>query len=496
MTMEWMLSATVLLLAVMLIRCLLGQKLGARLRYGLWLLVLARLLLPFSIGHSAVSPANFANRAARSQTAITTAVSESEAQLSGNAPHSEGDLSISQAPSWEAVDPAPDSVNPTTEPASPAAVQVTISWKGIWMAGMAVATLWFLFCNALFFLRLRRSRRLLGHSGRTAIYEADAPSPCLFGLLRPGIYLTPEAQADPVIRSHVLLHEKTHLRHGDPLWAFLRTICLILWWFHPLVWVAAWLSRKDCELYCDDAVIRQMGETQRIPYGRTLLMLAAQKQPVTAFCTVTTLSRSGRQLKARITAIARRVRPRVWAMILAALLALLAMGCAFAGAAESTESDAISTTQPTNQDTSREDVSDPTTDTDSDAPGDTVDPFTDADLVSPIGAMGTSLEEAQAQVSVLEFQSSEDNTQIFVCGDWTYFFRMDPTEGGYWLSGWTASGTESILDFQGAHTLTEFLDRLGVTVSDEPQLDVQLYGQKGEPLSGFISSIRKTGPIL
>ena len=129
-------------------------------------------------------------------------------------------------------------------------------------------------------------------------------------------------------------HEKTHLRHGDHLWAFFRTACLVLWWFHPLVWAAAIVSRRDGELCCDEAVLRAVGPERGADYGRTLLTLAAEKsRPAAASCIAATLDGGGRQLKARIRAIARRAKPRKWAVVLAALLAAAAVGCAFSGAA-------------------------------------------------------------------------------------------------------------------------------------------------------------------
>ena len=39
------------------------------------------------------------------------------------------------------------------------------------------------------------------------------------------------------------------------------------------VWIAAIVSRRDCELACDEGALRQLGESERIPYGQTLLRL-------------------------------------------------------------------------------------------------------------------------------------------------------------------------------------------------------------------------------
>ena len=55
MNVEWFVSGTILLVLVLVVRALLGRKLGAGLRYGLWLLVLVRLLVPVSLGSSVLS---------------------------------------------------------------------------------------------------------------------------------------------------------------------------------------------------------------------------------------------------------------------------------------------------------------------------------------------------------------------------------------------------------------------------------------------------------
>ena len=45
---EWVVSAAVLILVVLLLRAALGKHIGAGMRYGLWAVVLVRLLMPVS----------------------------------------------------------------------------------------------------------------------------------------------------------------------------------------------------------------------------------------------------------------------------------------------------------------------------------------------------------------------------------------------------------------------------------------------------------------
>lgn len=75
--------------------------------------------------------------------------------------------------------------------------------------------------------------------------------------------------------SHVLLHELAHVRRGD-LWvdAVCRWIQL-LYWFHPLVWLAAARVRALRELCCDATVAGVLRE-RTADYRDTLMAYAAR----------------------------------------------------------------------------------------------------------------------------------------------------------------------------------------------------------------------------
>ncbi len=337
MTARWIFSATAFVAAVLLVRALLGRRLGARLRYGLWLLVLARLLLPGTVGSSAWSPANLARPLEGDMVLFGPVVTGLPGDM-GVYEGPDGGLLDANSAGWT----APDGDGTVTR--FLLALEAPGRLRSIWLGGMAVTTAWFLLCNLLFWRRLRRTRTAL----EAGVYLADVPAPCAFGLVRPAVYVTRAAAADPARLDYVLRHERAHLRQGDHVWALLRTAAVVLWWFHPLVWVAARLSRLDGELCCDDAVLRQLPEEARTAYGQTLLDLARGDVGTTAFCAASTLSRRGRQLRRRLLAVAGRLRPRRWAMVLAAVLLAGATLCAFAGPAEVPEAPAdVAAEEPT-----------------------------------------------------------------------------------------------------------------------------------------------------
>ena len=86
-----------------------------------------------------------------------------------------------------------------------------------------------------------------------------------------GIDGLPKSELD-----HILLHELTHIKHGDTMTNYLLCVIQILFWCNPLVWLALRQIRRDREAYCDWDVMNEMTcEKERIAYGQTILRFAA-----------------------------------------------------------------------------------------------------------------------------------------------------------------------------------------------------------------------------
>ena len=159
------------------------------------------------------------------------------------------------------------------------------------------------------------------------LVEEGLVSPCLFGLFRPAVYLTPAAMERGAGLRHVLAHEETHGRHWDPLWSLLRSVCLAVYWFDPLVWWAAAAAREDCELACDESALRRLGEAERIPYGQTLLrLIPLQRSAGHVMLTATTMTSDKKRMKERIMRISENRKMK--AAALCAALAVTAAVCA------------------------------------------------------------------------------------------------------------------------------------------------------------------------
>ena len=332
---EWAVTSSVLILAVLLLRQCLKGKVSLRLQYGLWALVLLRLLIPVSFGSTAVSVLNAVERV--EDRVPAPAVSYIGGETPDLAP-AEPDPSLPPAEQqtqyeqhlaqWQAeLDAA------RAETGTPVTVGMVLML--LWAAGAALLGLWLVGVNLCFRRALVRSRKSLAVEGfPLPVYVTGAvPTPCLFGLVRPAVYVTPEAAADGTVLRHSLAHELTHFRHRDHLWAALRGLCLALHWYNPLVWLAAGLSRRDGELCCDEATVKRLGEGERAAYGRTLLAVTCQGR-ADPLLTATSMTGSGKGIQERIVLLARRPKTAARSLALVVLVAAAAVGCTFTGAEE------------------------------------------------------------------------------------------------------------------------------------------------------------------
>ena len=342
-----LITSSILILLLAALRPLLRGRIDPRLQYALWLVTALRLLMPLELAPSAYSALALLQRTeepakiveAIVQTPIPTrtygsawdqALREYE-QSNGPITTDDGYEGLQ---AYEQVEYHAQALMQ-----GPTLAQLFEKYaRPLWLGGAALAGLWFLLVN----LRLRRKLRtaeLVAEDPfvQLPVYVSDAlPSPCLCGIFRPAIYVTPHAAQDPDRLRHVLAHESTHYRHRDHWWGLARCLCLCLYWFDPLVWWAAALSRQDCELACDAGAIRRLGEAERIPYGRTLVdMIAAGR--CSLMQTATTMTGGRRRVRQRVRLIARKPKT-VIAVALALVLVLgAAVGCTFTGAPEKSE---------------------------------------------------------------------------------------------------------------------------------------------------------------
>ena len=331
---SWIISSSVLIIVIILLRYLFKGKIGLRLQYGLWFLVAVRLLLPFNIGTSSFSVQNLTEKA-MDQPQIKNAIEFSE-QMVPITSYESAYKEVVERYEEEGrfvegigVEEMEYEAYTLMEEASIAEIVQKAAFL-IWIAGIAIVGTAFLVSNIIFAKRVKSTRkRLQVVDVNLPVYVSDlVESPCLCGIFKPAIYVTEVVAEDAALLRHSLLHECTHYAHGDLYWSVIRCICLSVHWYNPLVWKAAVLSKQDAELACDEDTIRKLGEDERINYGKTLIQLTCERRQ-DLFVVATTMTSEKKSIKERIILIARKPKIKVYALVLVVVAILVAIGCTF-----------------------------------------------------------------------------------------------------------------------------------------------------------------------
>lgn len=302
------LTVSALIAVVLLVRAIFKNRVPKRMIYCLWLVVLLKLCLPGTLVSLPVLPAEDAAAPAQSaeRPVQTAPVIQRPAQT----------VTKPQTPAQQPVSPVQETAKPAAKPLTTAQIL-----QIVWFSGSVLLGLWLFGTWLTFTIRLRKSRKFLGRRGRTNIYVSKRiKSPCLAGLI-PAVYLTEDVLRNDTTEL-IVRHELTHLHHLDFLWSLCRTIAVIVYWWNPLIWLAAICSKRDAELACDEAVAAKLPESKRLAYARAILAQAPRKTAA--------LSLAGPPVKERILFLTKKQRTSVLCVILALLLVVSATGCSFA----------------------------------------------------------------------------------------------------------------------------------------------------------------------
>ena len=342
----WMVSSSVLIVAVIALRAAFGSRMKPWLRCALWALVTLRLIVPGTVFSSPVSIEGAVERAqvvrdleaVKQVSAIERTESGAIVGVIKPGPQAHSAPSAPHTPAASALDTGVilESSTPERFESIKRTMEARDVLRIVWLSGAAVCALWCLFVNLRFGLRLYRGRERYFTSLHCRVYSVKGlESPCCF---MGSIYVPEDALGDRARLDCILQHELAHRRHGDGVTAVLRNAALALHWYNPLAWAYAVLSRRDGELFADDGAIRALGEDERENYGRTLIELSRRcSRPGAAggiaaiASTATTMTGGKRSIRERIAHIALPEKTGVLLTVLLLTLALFAAGCAFIG---------------------------------------------------------------------------------------------------------------------------------------------------------------------
>ncbi len=270
--------AAVIAAAIFLFRLLLQKSVSPRLQYLVWILLVARLLLPvtFESGFHMESlfPKNIETPAV-----VAVTVPETEAALEVQT-HPEN--TAPSAPSATAETVGEGTVKKTS--ADPYALAAAV-----WVSGIAAFALWMLVVKRRFFRRMElarvetpevvaamyeKCRAETGVKRKMPLWVVDAAiSPGIAFFNGPMLLLPASVIDREETLRFSLLHELTHQKRGDPFIGVLLNVLRAVYWFHPVVHIAFSQMRSDMEIACDCDVTCFLGPSEKKGYLTAILEL-------------------------------------------------------------------------------------------------------------------------------------------------------------------------------------------------------------------------------
>lgn len=334
-------SASVMFLFYLAARRMLRRHLPASVCYALLLVILLRLLVPYS---PAFALMNFLyhRQAAHAEKTVPTASlsvadegSDTDSTLAGhNATYQasqteQGEIRGNTAPYTESAAPSEGSQREFPWSAAILAVWLTGA-TGIF--GVNVAA--YLFCRRRILREADYSvihTQILADIARGRHYpdvflSKRADTPMVLGAVIPVIVLPYEDYTLAEVK-HILRHELCHYRRFDVGFKWLSVAACSLHWCNPLMPLFRGELEDACECSCDAAVTRSMDAAERKAYIRTLLKTAA-RQVNANMVPLTAMSGSAKRLDERFAAIAaqKRLTPARAVLSVTAIVAAAAMG--------------------------------------------------------------------------------------------------------------------------------------------------------------------------
>lgn len=236
---------------VLLLRALLKPAPKA-VSYLLWAAVFIRLLLPFSLPNSEISPITSVNIHTEPYTDqnVNSAVPLS-AEVGRNM-----EISIYT------------SENIPEYKTSEIVLQIL---SAVWVLGVSVMLVRFM---VSYFGLKRRLKTALCLEDNIFISD-NIGTPFIFGIVKPRIYIPENLPENR--RRLIILHEKFHIRRLDHIAKIVIYLALCIHWFNPVVWLCFSLCERDMEMSCDEAVTGKMTRSERADYSEALLAAAPKK---------------------------------------------------------------------------------------------------------------------------------------------------------------------------------------------------------------------------
>ncbi len=325
-------GVTLISTIILLIRTFLGKKLSKRFAYGMWLAIpIFLLLVPWVRIPMPQLVADLGQETwEKLEGEVYTIVLPEDMQMDVDAlaeAVQNGETAGGEMMNINA-EPSEGGMIETKMPGDDVATIIAKGIVAIYVLIVLVIVAGIVSTNVRFEYRCRHNRVYLGETPRSKlpVYKLEnITSPFL---LCATMYVPDGMTADEL--RYAMLHEEGHFKHGDFFWVITRYVLLAVFFYNPIVWLAFKYSGYDCELACDESVMRRIQVAEHKAYGGSLLDVIKKHRGLGQRVLLSTNMKAPKKLiRARIENIVAGRKGSVLVACLATLAVLLVTGCGF-----------------------------------------------------------------------------------------------------------------------------------------------------------------------
>ncbi|MEN1939094.1 M56 family metallopeptidase [Paenibacillus sp. 102] len=315
---ETSIMASILVGLILCVKTLLRNKLTPRWQYLLWMVLMIRLLLPWSpdSSYSIYSILSYNNE-------TLTIFPQKEPM------HKKVDIDDTKmvtnentyTPSSTQIAEESEKQTHRNENKSDATFSLYAIFLYVWLAGVIILGFATMIMNRHLHLYIK-NQPVITDERIVAIFEnckktmsvqqsiplllaGKIPSPTVFGFFHPRVLLSSVHMKilDERQLRYIFHHELAHIKRRDVGINWLMHGLLILNWFNPILWYAYSCMREDQELACDAFALTFIDAEEQIAYGHTIITLLEHYSNYYQVPSLANLSRNKRTLKRRIRMI-------------------------------------------------------------------------------------------------------------------------------------------------------------------------------------------------
>ncbi|MDT3496168.1 M56 family metallopeptidase [Bacillus toyonensis] len=323
---ETSIMASILVVLILCIKVLFSNKLTPRWQYMLWMILIIRLVIPWSpdSSYSIYSVLTYKNDDTfiSSRNPVTSILTKERMQklkytedIKSNTKEDTDTPSSALAAEGNKV----QTYNYEKQDDKKSSFYTTIIY--IWLMGVILLSVATIIMNRRLLLYIKK-QPVITDEKIVKIFEGckksmsvqrdvpllvagKVPSPTVFGFIRPKLLLSSVHMniLDEQQLRYIFHHELAHIKRRDVGANWFMHGLLILNWFNPILWYAYSCMREDQELACDALALTCIDAKEQIAYGHTIISLLEHYSGYYHVPSIANFSKNKRALKRRILMI-------------------------------------------------------------------------------------------------------------------------------------------------------------------------------------------------